>query len=200
MKKIFLYFCAFALILQSCENSELEDQSDIDQAKIESLKTMSPENQRVAFNLLNHNERSKFWNDRIDHILKSEKLNSEQKQSINKLKKLVKPQLFDSNNDMFIEDLKGWVMENEVNFEKETFAIYFNSMSDIDTSMKRAVLTHEDDPGGGGGYSDCQCSTESDYCWLSYTYGMTCQSTSCNWDGSGCGTLGVYACNGKCSQ
>ena len=60
MKKLLLLFGVFALIFQSCEVNEIESQEEslrIDLAKIENLKNLDENSQRIAFRLLNHKEK-----------------------------------------------------------------------------------------------------------------------------------------------
>lgn len=198
MKKLFLLFSLFALIVQSCEKSDIQEQAQtVDLAKIQNLKSMKPEMQKVAFNLLNEKEKSKLWNDRIDFILNSGELNKVQTSSIKSLRILVKPDFFNADkNTSLKEDIKDWIIINEKNFERDNFIVYFTTLNDISTLQKRDVLMHNDDGGGGGNVpDDCECNKLEDYC-LGSDY--ECKNSTCQSKMTSCGFFWNSKCNGEC--
>ena len=45
---------------------------------------------------------------------------------------------------------------------------------------------------------ECECSIYSDYCWLNGPQGSSCYDTACHDISWGCGTFGIYKCDGEC--
>ena len=102
MKNLFLLLFSITLLFQSCETSELELQEQsikVDLVKIESLKTMDEASQRVAFKLLNHEEKFAFRMIIVDEFIENNNLNSQQLSLIEELKSNYNSKLYLKNDE-----------------------------------------------------------------------------------------------------
>jgi len=102
MKNLFLFLLSITFLFQSCETSDLESQEQsiqIDFDKIENIKTMDEASQRVAFKLLNHEEKFAFRMLFIDEFIIENDLNSQQLRLIEELKSNYNSKVYLKNDE-----------------------------------------------------------------------------------------------------
>lgn len=97
MKKVF-FICITAFAVFSCSNDETEEASA---SKIESVLNIKDEDeQRLAYGLLDENEKLNLWDSKLKTTLENGELSNNQKELIEDLRKNLKSSLFsDFKND-----------------------------------------------------------------------------------------------------
>lgn len=132
---------------------------------------------------------SRTWSEDHSNDIWREKLNEDAKRFDGEKKRVILriANTFDSPD--FVAPTKAELLENFT--EKEAYDIFL-TLDQPDGSGEP--------PGGNGGNppnqitvpADCECSTESDWCF-GYCDGINCTA------GTGCGFLWQYDCNGMCA-
>jgi PBP1b-binding outer membrane lipoprotein LpoB len=97
MKKI-IFICAVTLGMLSCssEQANVKDAEEVSVLKIENVQRINSDEelQKVAYRLLNENEKFVFWKDRFDLLLQEDEFTSSQKQLISELQNNLTVSLF----------------------------------------------------------------------------------------------------------
>ncbi|ULC59980.1 bacteriocin fulvocin C-related protein [Flaviramulus sp. BrNp1-15] len=204
MKKYFVYLFVSLCFLQSCEVTETESQKElIEFDKVENLKTLSVDNQRVAFKLLKNESKAFLWKNRLDNLLNSEDLSSNQRTLIVELQNYINPNLYDNGSAEFSKldnKVKDWAFRSENHFTRYQLSTYFTRINNP-PAYSQSGPGDDDSPivppvgQGGGGGDDCACNTSEDYC----LWGANCDnSLNCETSYKGCGLLWNSPCNGLC--
>jgi len=217
MKKLLLLFGVFALIFQSCEVNEIESQEEslrIDLAKIENLKNLDENSQRIAFRLLNHKEKYTFRMFFINDFIENSNLNKEQISLIEELKSNFNSTVYLKNDyseyfkTIFITDWSNRALNHFSMKEIRYLANSGNNRDFSNSAQQRA--------------SECKCHEGSVFrCTTKVTIStgvpeiieaelVDCDSSQCqtpgsiNSDGyweedeSGCGWFWLESCDGTC--
>ncbi|WP_290698846.1 bacteriocin fulvocin C-related protein [Lacinutrix sp.] len=186
MKKclLFLFVCTLAFL--SCETNEIEtEESNIDLTKIENVKSLKGEEQKIAFRLLNNDSKSFLWEKKMENILLNDNLNRNQIEMIITLKRYISKDIYDRNHKNYDDNIyyiSEWSSLAQAHFSKLEFVDYFGTIS--------GKLPFQD----GGSSPSCDCSFSSNHCgayWedIDCNEGQDdCEDTS--W--FGCGTLLSY--------
>ncbi|RNC87840.1 MAG: hypothetical protein ED556_01225 [Winogradskyella sp.] len=199
MRKLFLLSLASLLLSFSCETSSTEEMNDlnIDLSKVENLRVMKHNEQRIAYRLLNKDEKFKLWDDRLSSLIALPSTTEIQKKSIINLSKILETEFFSSNNEKGVsinEEIKGWIIENESKFSREKFILYFTTLNEVqsDNGARDDLVL---DPGED--IEDCECNELEDYC---IGISFECHKTKCDDSYKGCGFLWNSSCNGECEH
>lgn len=128
IEKIIMFLC-INFILFSCNSDDVSSSNSIKEDKIVTEKNLSSrlsdlnvdfekvrdmflkirdikdlESQKLAFKTLTNDEKAIFWNIRLEYFINENKLDSNQKNVVNKVKEFITPEIFNKNsiqNDAF---------------------------------------------------------------------------------------------------
>ncbi|MBR9913267.1 MAG: bacteriocin fulvocin C-related protein [Algicola sp.] len=219
MKKLLLFYGVLALIFQSCEVSEIESQEKslkIDLVKIENLKNLEESSQRIAFRLLNHEEKYFYRMFFINDFIENNSLSKEQTLLIKELKSNFNSSVYLDNDyseyfkTIFINDWSKRAL-NHFSIEEMNIiaATHYQNKENTSETMNRQsdCKCHE------GGFFKCTKEVQT-------TVGLTdvsvttttvdCESSFCQVPGSindngdweedtgGCGWFWLERCDGSC--
>jgi hypothetical protein len=156
--------------------------------KYSELSELSKEDRKLSFSLMSADDKSSLWRIHLGLNLAAHPEWTEQQRSIVlEAITLVTPQLYkprDSNWTRLVDEPVRLVTQNALLvFTRQEGAALFSELG----FSEQANRNHAKQRTRG-----CGCSQESDWC----TYG--CVSTECTVLIWGCGTFGIYACNGRC--
>ena len=145
--------------------------------------------QRVIFNGLPAEYKYALWEDHYQHHLKKTK-KSDQKDFIQGMLNMLAVE--DYADTAFYSTPKADQLKLKVG---EALILYNHD------STKVAGLLFSLGSGNshlsllaGGHLHDCNCATSSDWCW------DDCLAADCNTSSHGCGTSGLYKCDGMCTD
>jgi hypothetical protein len=172
--------------LFSCteDKSESKINSNVIVSSIKKINNI--DEQRIAFNLLNSEEKLLVWSDKLNLILEDPNINNAQKTLIIELKNNLKPCCF----------------KDETNDEKEYFKnIYVvNYLKEIDKVFTREQIEKifynlYDYRIADNTKKSCNCNKGSLFgCGAS----ASCKNKTCTDSNSGCGFMWAWECNGIC--
>lgn len=190
MKKILLLFVVAVATLTSCSNDE---SNNIDALKLESVISTTNKNneQRVAYSLLNPDEKFSLWNNQFNELLDENSLNTNQKDLIRELQKNVKVSFFSeevSDEKEYFKNIfvPNYLVKLQLEFSNE-------SINEIFYSLKPSRITPIliNNPGVTKG---CDCNQGSLFGGCS----GNCEEKTCKGSSTGCGFLWAWECNGVC--
>ncbi len=207
-----LILLTVSVLFQSCATSELENEetNSFDLSKIESLKTMDENSQRVDFNFLNSEEKYFFRSLIIDEYIENTVFNEAQMNSMNELKNIFNSEIYSSKDEKEIflnitignwskEALKVFSLEEIYNFAVKS---YGSEKAEIPNVLSRSL-------------DQCTCHLNSIFkCTKEVTLTVPpsikvvdCKSKNCEKsvkeftneeETGGCGWFGLQSCNGGC--
>ncbi len=143
------------------------------------------ESQRVIFASKTSEEKSEIWKDKLNISMQNTSFNVVQQELLMELYNQLTPNLFVPNsneNRKFYEFHKIWITK---------------AINEFPFFLIKGIVTTIDDNGfvlAPPNPNDCDCSKSSDWC----PSRTKCLGPSCNSSSTGCGTLWIYACDGKC--
>lgn len=188
-----LIICLFS----SCEN---EGVSSVDIQKINAVKNLKGDSQKIAFGMLSKENKFHIWNNKLNSLKNSNVLNSSQKEFVHQLIASLRVEYFEENAfenhaqyyNIYLPEMKRI---GKLLFTQAQLISYFSSLDNIDDSVISQKLPGEGEigGGGGGGTSNCNCSSSDDWC----VWGSSCFVWSCERH-IGCGWWLAEECNGLC--
>jgi hypothetical protein len=183
MRKILFLGVLFTLL--SCDNDNLESiNSDAKTNQILELK--SENEQKLAYSLLNPEEKAIIWTKHLNSMKLLNSYNEEQINFINEIQKSFTAIYFSNKTKSKDSFNKKVISKGLKIFSKKELYYLVASLS-----------TYSKLPGQGGPppISTCGCSTSSDWC-----FSGNCNGTAyCLRDSDNCGTGWSYTCNGDCA-
>ncbi len=190
----------FSNLLLGCKKDSTHSTSEkmlINKKVISQIVTLSENEQRTAFRLLNNQEMAYLWSSKLNDAKMNERMNAEQNTFINELINIVTPDLFLINSKQYIEfrtKLGNDIAQRaRILFGDENARKLLASIS----PYKGGNITPNYVDPDEGGLKKCKCSTESNYCDPL----APCDEkpeTVCKHTTLGCGTLLLYSCDGMC--
>ncbi|MGB0892160.1 MAG: bacteriocin fulvocin C-related protein [Flavobacteriaceae bacterium] len=199
---LFITFCFFSCTIKEENNIDVEV---INHEKINQvLKIKDFSEQKLAYSLLNKNEKFLLWNDRLKEI-NNLKLSNNQKNLIKELNMLLNNKHFldDSNDNVVLKNvlIPKYLKKLKENFTTKQIGIIFYTLIPI-TPSSVTVETGDDGQGGdNGGAKDCDCNKSSMVScqWLNTS---SCEDKTCKapTPENQCGFLLMYPCNGSCKK
>lgn len=140
--------------------------------------------QKVMYNSLSASEKLELWSKKFDIILNSRKLSSAQRTFLIEIKGILNTNLFENSNTNKFDDR----LIKQKAFELFGVDEAYNILSTLRTE------TDLGEPQYFQPTTECVCSIESSWCG-----NILCGQDICR-EGSGCGTLFLYTCDGKCNR
>tara|TARA_R110002051_G_C8680193_1_gene491676 strand:- start:604 stop:1257 length:654 start_codon:yes stop_codon:yes gene_type:complete len=206
--KFFPFFlvliCSISFI--SCNEDKDSSIEFINESKIQQIIEMvDNQEQKLAYSLLNKNEKYSLWQQKFEIIINSKYFNEGQNQLIKKIKN-------DLISDIFLEDddsqiyfknvsIPNYLKTLKKEFNNEDIGFIFYTL-DSYRSLKKDVIKYEDNEGGGTGQSkSCDCNRNSMWSctwWNTSTCLERAELNGCKILFDGCGFMNSYSCNGKC--
>ncbi|WP_299683972.1 bacteriocin fulvocin C-related protein [uncultured Dokdonia sp.] len=202
----FLVVLSIMILISSCSEEAIEESSlttvDSD-FKVEQILEM-PANgdQKLAYSLLDKNQKLLLWNKKINQVLISDKLILDDEQS-NLLNELLHK--INNNVDLFGEDtneysdyfkyvyVPDFIKRSEQIFTNDQILSIFSNFSSIDVNMNQQYKI-EDAPIGE---KECNCNESSSISCSFNT--VDCVKGGCKETIASCGFLGFFECNGRCN-
>lgn len=159
---------------------------------ITDMQEYSEEMQRQIFTEMSVEDRYRIWVERLEQYIGDE-TNGDLASRATDLKNKISLSLYDeSTTDLSV--VESWVENNMTAFGYE-------KMKGLTTTLAR--LSAGGTIGGGtpgpAASLNCSCSQRSDWCMNDDGTYVHCKGTSCD-ESSGCGTLWLFKCNGRCSR
>lgn len=212
--KCILILFVFSALLYSCQVTELEfscdpvinnyvlnNQEELSQITVVEFSTCDITLQRAIFNSWSAEKKRDAWINKLQYILKNEKLNTLEIIHLQKLITHVEPGYFSNENELDEQKTKfasDWInyANDELKWTGEfiAFIVYrlYVDQTQFDTELSmlydlNLVASHDSEGGS------CDCNTSIDFCSIN-----TCQSSGCSSVPSGCGWLWMESCNGSC--
>lgn len=138
--------------------------------------------QKIMYNSLSPNEKVELWSKKLDAVLDLRRFSKVQRKFIMEVKEILNPNLFEYGNINNFDDqiIKQKAFEL---FGVDESRNILSSLSINNPELNFAQPT-----------ADCICSVESSWCG-----NIACGYDFCK-EGSGCGTLFLYTCDGKCNR
>jgi len=231
MKSNFNKFLAvlFLIILFNCTNenvSPVNNIENISEQKINTILNMSSESdRRLAYDLLNKNEKFSIWKNKMESLINENKLfgvtinlTEEQLKLISELNNNLEPYLFSKEqNDKkefyknvyvpkFIEKAKLVFDNNYVIgmiFYELTLVTDVNLKQDLENAELEDLIDAFNRVGVDGfddGFQpkDCDCNKDSFFSCKWGEHDVYCKDTNCKSSLDGCGFLGWYECDQEC--
>lgn len=158
--------------------------------KYSELSELTKEERKLSFSLMAAEDRSSMWRVHLGlNLARHPEWTEPQRSIVLEALTMVTPQLYKTprNNNwtrLVDEPVRILAQKALFVFSKQEAAALFSELG----FSEQAKFNHAKQVKTRG----CGCSQESDWC----TYG--CVSTECNILIWGCGTFGIYACNGRC--
>jgi hypothetical protein len=188
----FLFSCSKSGSNVSIKENGIET-GNVNQNSVNLIQGLVGSEQKVAYLLLNNDEKSAVWKTKFESIIANESLNTAQKDFIKRMILLLKKNLLGSSNTSV----------NKItltNLAKESITLFeyneaYKLMTTLEVKIKQGPQPNlSDDPGGD--IIRCNCSKDSDWCLTG-----DCKETnpSCE-GGNNCGTFWNYKCDGKCNK
>jgi hypothetical protein len=184
--KIFLF--VFILLPGiSCQQADALT-SRVNQSKIDNVKSLQGESQRLAYGMLNSSEKYFVWDQHLRDILNEVTLTQQQTALIHELKNLNSETLFRSTNanaqELTSNIIGSWLPKAEGHFSKDQIQIIAYK---IHPNPK--VTFYSQIP-------PCGCHQDSAYSCGMFEY---CKGGQlCNPADDGCGFFWLQSCNGMC--
>ena len=188
MKKTILFFC-FSILLISCNNEEIESDYDlINNSKIENVSNMKGESQKIAYKMLNSNEKLLIWQKKLDLLLNLN-LNDSQVNYVKELQSTLKIDYFKNesiNDKEYLKYLSNMKKIGFSLFNSQEMATYFSNINLEISKLPNGKTTPPD--------IYCGCSTGDDWCVTGDCYSLYCSGAD-----AGCGWWLQQTCNGFCA-
>ncbi|WP_421944345.1 bacteriocin fulvocin C-related protein [Pedobacter sp.] len=193
-KKIWIILQLSVFILfASCKKNSDQTINDSDalfksKSKIDNVISLSSsEERRLAYKLLSSDEKSSFWLNQINNFKTTNKLTSSQIDIIAELDSIVKETGFN------LLDIKSLTTKRD--------KWLTNAMKAFTNEQIRAIafnIGNSSAPVTTLAAKDCNCNMNS---WFTCDDRSVCPNTSatCKSDAEGCGFLGQYPCDNRCS-
>jgi hypothetical protein len=159
--------------------------------KYTELSELSKDEKKASFSLMTAEDKSSIWRVHLGLSLARHPEWTEQQRSIIlEALTMATPQLYRSPQDkdwtrLVDEPVRLLTQRALLVFTKQEGAALFSELG----FSEQARFSHTKRPAPRG----CGCSQESDWC------NYQCISTECTVLTWGCGSFGIYACNGKCA-
>lgn len=157
--------------------------------KYSELSDLTKGDRKATFNLLSAEDKSSLWRVHFGlNLARHPEWTEQQRAIVLEAIAMMAPQLYKTPKDnnwtrLVDEPVRLLAQKALLVFTKEEAAALFSELGFTEQSK----LNH-----AKGGTRGCACSQESDWC------SHQCISTGCTVLTWGCGTFGIYACNGKC--
>lgn len=158
--------------------------------KYSELSELSKEDRKVSFSLMAPEDRSSLWRVHLAlNLARHPEWTEQQRSIVLEAITMVTPRLYktpkDSNWTRLVDEpVRLLTQRARFVFTKQEGAALFSELG----FSEQPQLNHAKQRTARG----CGCSQESDWC----TYG--CISSECTILTWGCGSFGIYACNGRC--
>lgn len=157
--------------------------------KYSELSELSKEDKKLSFSLMSADDKSSLWRVHLGLNLAAHPEWTEQQRSIVlEAIAMVTPQLYkpeDSNWRRLVDEpVRILTQKAQLVFAKQEGAALFSELGLSGQANRNHAKQRK--------LNGCACSQESDWC------DHQCVSTECTVLTWGCGTFGIYACNGKC--
>ncbi len=185
-------------ILFSCSKSEkgvnFDDskiqQKNVNRNNVNLISTLQGSEQKIAYLLLNNDEKAVLWKTKFEAILSNEILNDLQSKFVQKLILQI------DNGILNLDDKSNKI--KMVDLSKESVALFtYKEAYSLMTTLATTLQAPESNPDyvAPDGIK-CNCSKESDWCLTG-----DCKETDpvCT-SKSSCGSLWSYKCDGKCNK
>jgi hypothetical protein len=158
--------------------------------KYSDLSELSKGDRKVSFGLMSAEDKSRLWRVHFGlNLARHPEWTEQQRAIVLEAITMVTPQLYktpkDSNWTRFVDEpVRLLTQKALLVFSKEEGAALFSELG----FTGQPKLNHAKHSGTRG----CACAQESDWC------AYQCVSSGCTILTWGCGTFGIYACNGRC--
>ncbi|HEX6043278.1 MAG TPA: bacteriocin fulvocin C-related protein [Pyrinomonadaceae bacterium] len=158
--------------------------------KYSQLSELSNAYRRASFSLMTAEDKSSVWRVHLSlNLARHPEWTEKQRSVVLEAIAVATPALYefpkDSNwNRRVNEPVRSLTERAQLVFSKQEAAALFSELG-----LNEQIKSNHARPSAGG---SCGCSTESDWC------SHQCVATSCTVLTWGCGTFGLYACNGDC--
>jgi len=186
MKKISIIFCFYLLV--GCVNEEdysVNKSPSSTDSRINFVLDAVGKEQQLSFSLLTNKEKSILWERKLTKQAESETYDDQQLLLINELIYGAKVHL---GNQYALDSFRdSWLKKAKILLSNEQIVSLAYSISPTSAPVPK----------------DCNCNKGSFYsCGLLDPHAYCPdEPTSCeNWTPTGCGFLGMYACNGVCKR
>ena len=190
------------MVLFSCSKNSDEIESkagkDVNQLKIENvLSIKNGEDQKIAFGLLNENEKYTLWNEKLKNILNNENLNEQQENLVFNIIKDLNPSVYSSvtnDYDEYFSNIisKKFIQDAEKLFSSKQIKEYFFQINEFSKTDAGGIGDNPNDP-------SCNCNNAIIGGWdcsfpeFCKATGVTCVDRSLD-----CGVLNTSPCDGIC--
>ncbi len=190
----FIFGCIVMVIAFGCEENPSINKS-IDLSKIENVKALKSEAQRLSFSMLNEKEKQLIWDQHFEDVLSQNSLTNAQVQLISELKSLNTENLHSEMTTVSsrIEMEKDWLARAETLFGKDQLR---NLAYGLDSKLTtKAYVEISSSAAAKEDITTCSCNTTSMFtCGELATCNGSCLTTTV-----GCGFMWLWDCNGKCN-
>lgn len=184
-----LILTSLFLVLNSCsKEDELTNESErsVNMDKIENVLILKGQGQKIAYRMLNANEKLFIWEDKLSNLLSSNDLNSSQISYIKELQNTLKVENFNLTNQKSAYYKEYLVKMKKIGYTlfspKEMVSYFSNLNSNINQKYQEPPRIH------------CGCSTADDWCVTGDCYSFYCTTAD-----AGCGWWLGEDCNGFCA-
>jgi hypothetical protein len=199
-----LYSCQVTELEFSCDpvinNYVLNNKVALSQITVVECSTYDITLQRAIFNSWSAEKKRDAWINKLNYILKNEKLNTLETIHLQKLITHVEPGYFSNENGL--DDQKSKFASDWINYASDelkwtgefiAFIVYRLYVDQTQFDAEISILYDLGLVASTNSEGSCNCATSSDFCG---TY--TCQDSGCSSVSSGCGWLWMESCNGSC--
>jgi hypothetical protein len=158
--------------------------------KYSQLSELSREDRKVSFSLMSAEDKSSLWRVHFGlNLARHPEWTEQQRSIVLEAITMVSPELYKTPRDinwtrLVDEPVRLLTQKALLVFSKQEGAAVFSELG----ITEQPKLNHAQRAPRG-----CECSQESDWC-----NPYQCISAECTVLIYGCGTVGIYACNGKC--
>lgn len=158
--------------------------------KYSELSELTKGDRKASFSLMSAEDKSSMWRVHLGlNLARHPEWTDQQRSIVLEAITMVTPQLYKTPKDdnwtrLVDEPVRLLVQKALLVFSKEEGAALFAELG----FSEQLKLNHPPRPAA----RTCACSQESDWC------GSQCVTSGCTVLTWGCGTLGIYSCNGKC--
>ncbi len=145
---------------------------------------------RGIFNTHSAAIKSSLWKAHLVHYMETHpSLTEDQRNALEKAKSFVSEQLYTNSSAANVEATQQITNDIRNVFDAvESGAIFAQLGSSRSFDMPQANPLTE----------FCNCSLQSDQCWIQGNYTCKYNVITCTWTGSGCGAFWTSSCNGYC--
>lgn len=196
---LFLLFFSFLLIISCTDDNSQNENSNVNRNKIDNvLSITNAEDQKIAFRLLNENEKYTLWTEKLKNIISNDNLNDDQKNLINDVLVKMKPIVFSDVKSDYDEYFTNIISKEFVNnsvklFTKKQIREYFFQIN------MYSKLPGEFGGGGGDPIPSCNCNNAIIGGWdCEIAYACKKTGVTCGGDYMDCGVFNTSPCDGIC--